>query len=147
MANPLGCITQCGNRYDIRLLSKAEDRHAYTITILSGSREIYSWEGHANSVFRILDDRLYYARFHPSSSGGTIVAIDLNTGKEIWATPLDALGGVQHSAYRSVLNLHCNRKVVWLYGNESFGHYIEFKRIDTGETVGHKIFPKETPES
>jgi len=144
MANPLGCIAQCAGKYDIRLVSPKDDRSSLTITVLLASREMYTWKGHRDSVFSILDDRLYYAKFHPSSSGGSIVAVDLTTGKELWRSELKALGGIRHSAYRSLLNLDCNRDVVTVHGNESMGRYIEFKRVDTGETVGHKIFPKES---
>ena len=57
-------------------------------------------ERSSHSVFRILDDRLYYAKFHPSSTGGSIVAVDLTTGKELWTSELIALGNIEHSAYQ-----------------------------------------------
>lgn len=142
MAGPIGCISQCGDKYEIRLLSRKDDRHALAISILAGDKEICTWQGHQHSVFRILGDRLYYARFHLSSSGGSIVAVDLTTGKELWVSPLKALGSIQHSAYLTMLNLDCNDDVVTIYGNESLGKYVEFKRTDTGETVGHKTFSK-----
>lgn len=144
MANPLACIAQCGDKYDINILS-SKNRDDLAISVLLGTQTIYSWKGHQDSVFRILDDRLYYAKFHPSSSGGIIVAVDLTTGKELWTSELKALGSIIHSAYRSSLNLDCNREVVTILGNESMGRYIEFKRVDIGQTVGHKIFPKESP--
>jgi hypothetical protein len=140
MSGPTGCISQCGDKYDIRLVSRKNDRYAFSITILSGDREIYTWQGHRHSVFRILDDRLYYAKFHPSSTGGSIVAIDLTTGRELWTSPLKALGDFEHSTYRTLLNLDCNHEVVTIYGNESLGRYFEIKRTDTGATVGHKRF-------
>lgn len=142
MAGPLGCISQCGDKYDVRLFSSKTDRHSLSIKILSGDQEAYTWQGHPYSVFRILDDRLYYAQFHPSSSGGSIVAVDLTTGKELWKSPLKALGCISHSAYRTLLNLDCSRDVVTVYGNESMGKYFEVKRTDTGETVGHRLFDK-----
>jgi hypothetical protein len=144
MSNPLDCISQCGDKYDISLVSPKNDRSALTITVLLGGKTIYSWQGHRDSVFRILDDRLYYATFHPSSSGGRIVAVDLAIGKELWTSELRALGGITHFAYHTVLSLDCNREVVTIIGNESMGRYIEFKRVDSGQTVGHKIFPKES---
>lgn len=142
-ANPLGCISQCGGKYDIELVNPKDDRSSLIITVLLGERKVYSWKGHVASVFRILDDRLYYAKFHPSSSGGTIVAVDLTSGDELWTSRLKALGAISHSAYRVLLNLDCNREVLTVWGNESMGRYIELKRVDTGETVGHRIFQKE----
>jgi outer membrane protein assembly factor BamB len=149
MDNPLGCIAQCGDDYDISFLSPKDDRDTLTITVLLQGKTLYSWKGHRNSAFRILDDRLYYAKFHPSSSGGIIVAVDLNTGRELWTSELRALGSPDHSAYRTLLNLsfNGNGEVVRIYGNESMGRYIEFKRVDTGQTVGHKILPSESPNN
>ncbi len=143
IANPLGCIAQCGGKYDIKLVNPKDDRSSLTIIILLENRTVYSWKGHVASVFRILDDRLYYAKFHPGSSGGDIVAIDLTNGTELWSSSLKALGAFSHSAYSSSLNLDCNREVVTVWGNESMGRYIELKRVDTGETVGHRIFGEE----
>jgi hypothetical protein len=147
MDNPLGCVAQCGGKYNIKLVSPHDDRYALTISVLVGDRGMYSWKGHRHSVFRILDDRLYYAKFHPSSSGGSIVAVDLTTGKELWTSELRALGNIEHSAYRTLLNLDCNREVVTIWGNETLGRYVEFKRVDTGQTVGHRMFRKESSET
>lgn len=139
MANPFSCIFQSGRKYDIQILVP-KGRDALTIAVLLDGREVHAWEGHWRSVFRILDDRLYYARFHPSSSGGSIVAVDLSTGKELWTSELKALGSPPHFYYSNILNLDCNQDVVTVYGNETFGGYYEVKRADTGETVGHKVF-------
>lgn len=141
LANPLGCLASCGPKYDIRLLSPKNDRGSLEITILLGNREIYSWKGHRHSVFRILDDTLYFARLHPSGSGGSIVAVDLETGNELWVSQLRALGPIQHSAYRTLMNLDANRDVVSVFGNETMGRYVEIKSAATGKTLGHKVFP------
>jgi hypothetical protein len=113
--------------------------------ILSDSKEVYRWQGHTHTVFHVLDDRLYYARFSFGSSGGTIVAVDLKTGTELWTSPLKALGPVQHSAYQNRLTLTAGSDEVIVQGNESFGRYIEVKSAATGETLAHKVFPKVEP--
>lgn len=153
MANPLGCITQCGDKYDISLLSPAGDRNALTITIQedgrkrSVSHELFSWAGHRHSVFRILGDRLYYADFGYLSIAGNVVAVDLKTGKKLWASPLKALGQIEHSGSRNLMNLDVDGDVVTIWGNDSYqGRYVEFKSTATGETLGHKIFPKPTTQ-
>ena len=104
---------------------------------------IYSWSGHHYSVFRIVKNRLFYADFDYHSSGGKIVAVDLTTGKELWRSPLEALGPVQHMAYASFLNLDANENAVTVFGWEGAGKYVEIKDAATGRTVGHKIFPKD----
>jgi len=143
-ANPLGCITQCGHKYDIRLLSRKDDRYALTISILADGKDAFTWKGHRRSVFRIVGDRLYYAEFHPSSAGGNVVAVDLKTGRKLWTSPLKALGPIEHSAYQNLMNLDVNDEVVTIWGNESLGRYVEFKSVATGETLGNRVFPKST---
>ncbi len=144
MANPLACVRQCGDKYDVSLSSRKDNRHVLTITVLLGNRPVYSWQGHEHSVFAITGDRLYYANFHPSSDGGNIVAVDLKTGKELWTSQLKGLGGILHSAYRNLMTLSADDDSVEIFGNESMGRYFEIKKAATGETVGHKLFPMET---
>ena len=78
----------------------------------------------------------------PVRAGGHIVAVDLKTGKELWESPLEGIGPIQHSAYRTLLNLTANHDVVSVYGNESMGRYYEIKDAKTGKTVGNRVFPK-----
>ena len=141
--NPLFCMRRAGTDYDVWIIRQAKDRHALTIKIIKDDRAVYQWKGHKHSVFRIQGDRLYYAEFHYSSTGGNVVAVDLSKGNELWRSPLKALGGIEHSAYLNRMTIDANDEVVSIYGNESMGQYLEFKDVRTGKTVGHKQFPKE----
>ena len=140
-ASPFWGISQAGEKYSIVMVSKPNDRYNLTFKVLLGEKEAYTWLGHVNSVFRIQEDRLYYARFHPISSGGSVVAVDLKTGKELWDSPLQGIGLVEHSAYRNLMNLDANLEVVWVWGNE-MGRYLEYKDVTTGKTVGRRIFSR-----
>ena len=143
-ANPLFCMWRhAGPDYDVWLIREAKDQHALTIKIIKDDRPVYQWKGHKHSVFRIQGDRLYYAEFHYSGSGGNVVAVDLSKGNELWRSPLKALGGIRHSSYLNRMTIDANDEVVSIYGNESMGRYVEFKDVRTGKTVGHKQFPKE----
>jgi len=142
--NPLFCMhQQTGTDYDVWLLREAKDQHVLTIKIIKNDRPVYQWKGHRHSVFRIQGDRLYYAEFHYSGSGGNVVAVDLTSGKPLWRSRLKALGGIRHSSYLNRMTIDANGEVVSIYGNESMGRYLEFKDVRTGKTVGHKQFPKE----
>src|SRR5262245_59862756 len=83
-ANPFWGISQAGEKYTVVMVSKPNDRYSLTFKVLLGEKEVYNWLGHVKSVFRIQEDRLYYARFSSYGSGGSVVAVDLNTGKELW---------------------------------------------------------------
>jgi len=140
MASPFYCTSQAGDTYGVHLLNGPKNRWEWIIRIVKDGNTVYEWTGHKRSVFRILDDHLYYARFHPSSSGGSIVAVDLSNGKVLWESRLKALGPFSHSAYSNSMTLDANREVVSVYGNEAMGRYLEFKDVKTGETVGHRLF-------
>jgi len=141
-ANPFWGISQSGDKYSIVMVSEPDHRFNLIFKILLGDKEVYSWSGHMNTVFRILRDRLYYARFLRSGSGGSVVAVDLSTGNELWHSRLQGIGLIQHSAYSNQMNLDANFEVVWVWGEESMGRYLEFKDVITGKTVGHRIFPR-----
>jgi len=141
-ASPIEGIRLAGAKYSIVMVSEPSDRDSLTFKIFHGDKEVYTWRGHVQTVFRIQEDRLYYARFHPSGSGGSVVAVDLNTGKELWDSRLQGIGLVEHSAYLNLMNLDANLEVVWVRGNESMGRYLEYKDVTTGRTVGHRIFPR-----
>jgi hypothetical protein len=141
-ASPFWGISQAGEKYTIVMVSKPNERYDLTFKVLHGEKVVYTWLGHVKSVFRIQEDRLYYARFSFSGSGGSVVAVDLSTGKELWDSPLQALGPIQHSQYLNLMNLDTNFDVVWVWGNETMGRYLEYKDVTTGKTVGHRIFPR-----
>jgi len=140
--SPFWGISQAGEKYTIVMVSRPDERYNLTFKVLHGEKVVYTWLGHVNSVFRIQEDRLYYARFSYSGTGGSVVAVDLTTGKELWDSPLQALGPIEHSAYRNLMNLDANLEVVWVRGNETMGRYFEYKDVTTGKTVGHRIFPR-----
>jgi hypothetical protein len=141
-ASPFEGIRLAGAKYSIVMVSEPSDRDSLIFKIFHGDKEVYTWGGHVNTVFRIQEDRLYYARFHPSGSGGSVVAVDLSTGKELWDSRLQGIGPVEHSAYVNLMNLDANFKVVTVWGNETMGRYLEIKDVTTGKTVGHRIFPR-----
>jgi outer membrane protein assembly factor BamB len=91
----------------------------------------------------IVGNVLYYPQFHPSSNGAALVAVDLTTGKELWKTQLQGIGPVRHFAYRNLINMEISKETVMIFGNESFGRYVEIVQLSTGKTVGHKEFPKD----
>ena len=140
-AGPLYCLFQAGDKYEVEMASGHADRFTIVFRVLRGGKLCYQWDGHLRTVFRIVDDRLYYPRFSPGSEGGTMVAVDLSTGKELWASPLQAVPvPFAHSKYRNLMNLSFGGEAVTVYGCESAGRYVEIKDVRTGKTLGHKVF-------
>jgi outer membrane protein assembly factor BamB len=142
-ATPWHSFGKAPIEYDLRLEQTSKKLYTVTITFGKDGKTLYSVEGHRNSVFRVLGNVLYYPQFHPSASGATLVAVDLTTGKEIWKTHLEGIGAVRHFKYSNLINMEISNETVTVFGNESFGRYVEIVQLSTGKTVGHKVFPKE----
>jgi len=114
-----------------------------TISVLGKDGPIHSWNGGVESVFQVTDDVLYYIDYSSSTSGGTFVVVDLKTGKEVWTSPLQAIGPVGHSKYFNAITFEINfpEALITVHGQESFGNYIECKDLATGRTIAHRVYP------
>jgi hypothetical protein len=112
------------------------------IRIVKDGNIVHYFEGHLHTAFAVRDDVLYYADYHPSSSGCAVVAYDLRKHKQLWKTYLKGLGPVDHSKYRNAVNLGLEKYAVCVRGKESYGNYIEYVGLRTGKTVGHKVYPR-----
>src|SRR5262245_44370481 len=115
------------------------------VRFVADGKEVYAWRGHYATAFVVSrdDSLLYYADYHPSSSGCRLVAVDLCTGKVRWKSDLEGLGPIDHSKYRNKVTLDLLEDgVLCVRGNESAGNYVEFVDGRTGKTVGHKVFER-----
>ena len=147
-ANAAYCATQVPPRYRAEFAPPPRPTfggpYDGPIVIWEGDRKACTFQSRAqgDAVFRIVGRRLYYADFSPGDSGGSVVAVDLNSGAVQWASPLVALGGpVMHSTYLNQILLDADAHAVRVYGKEEFGHYVEIKDAATGTTVGHQLCP------
>ena len=112
----------------------------FTLIDLNDESEIFSWEGHYASVFLVKEDILFFANFSSVGTGGEIVAVNLSKGKEIWCEKLKALGDISHMAYSNKIQIEHRQNAIWVWGNESFGKYLELKDMKTGKTIAHRVF-------
>jgi hypothetical protein len=106
---------------------------------VSGTHDV-EFKGHGETVFVVGDKAVYYAEFHPHSTGCEVVAVDLKTGKQLWRHDLKGLGPIAHSKYRNQVVLEIDELTVRVLGKESAGRYLEYVDRDSGRTVGHKVF-------
>lgn len=118
---------------------------ALKLTLTREGQTIYSWEAHAYSVFVLARDVLYRADFQPGSTGCAVIAYDLKVGKLRWKTYLRGVLVSSHSQYENRINLEIDDQHLTVYGNESFGRYIEVLDLKSGKTVGHRLIGR--PES
>ena len=131
------------NEYQVELIRPKNKFGPLTIRLVNDGKEIYSWEGHARSVFTANGEVLVYAEYSPSRTGCTVVAYDLKKQKQVWKTPLQGLGPIDHFYYANSVNLEVvNNEVARVFGKESDGQYLEFLDLKTGKTVGRRVYGK-----
>ncbi len=129
--------------YTVSVTSSALRPEKLVISFWLDGIKKYEWTGHGHSLFKIIDNNLYYASFDTIDTGADIVAVDLISGKEIWRSPVKGIGSPDHSAYANFLNIKIRAESVIIYGCETMGDYVEIKLLRTGETVGHKQFVRD----
>jgi hypothetical protein len=128
-----------GGDYRVQIEPTPGKPSASTISLTRDGQPIYSWEGHTYSVFVLAHDVLYRADFSPGQTGCTVIARDLKAGKLLWTTHLWGVPVHAHSQYQNRINMKIDARHLTVYGNESFGRYIELLDLRTGKTVGHRL--------
>jgi hypothetical protein len=111
-----------------------------TIRFVEGGKPILTVAGHGHTTFGFRGDVVYYADYHPSSSGCAVVAYDLKARKELWKARLQGLGPIEHTKYRNAVALEVLPGAVRVQGLESAGKYLEYVDLKTGKTIGHRVF-------
>ena len=82
-----------------------------TLIFKRDTKEVLVLPGHHLSVFRAVENVLYFADFNDSSAGCKVVAYDLTTGKKLWQTRLNAAECYTHSAYMNQVTRHASDSV------------------------------------
>jgi outer membrane protein assembly factor BamB len=121
------------------------DLWRYTFTFARAGKKILVLKGHHGSVFQELHGTLYFAHYNMSSDGCTVVAYDLNDGRELWRIELEAVGRVQHFGYRNTVTLDVGsfgkgQDVVYIVGSESYGDYAEVLDAKSGKRLAHRVY-------
>ena len=126
------------------------DSKRYGVTFRFGKDgDLLELHGHDGTVFKEKDNVLYFAEFGHGHCGCTVDAYDLNTGKRLWKTPLQAVGFVPHSAYLNEVTLDLRTinpgnddQAVCITGHEGYGDYMEILDMKTGEILAHRVYRK-----
>ena len=131
------------NTYQAELIRPKDKSGVVMIRLTDGGKELFAWMGHYGSVFALSGDVLVYADYSPGRTGCSLIAYDLTLKRELWKTALKGLGPIPHSRYANAVILEfIDNATVRVLGNESAGKYLEIVDINTGKTVGHRIYKK-----
>jgi predicted RNase H-like nuclease (RuvC/YqgF family) len=74
-------VREIADGYGVQLDPSKETPGYSLITLTRAGTKVYSWDGHAHSVFVVSGDVLYYADFPGVGPGCTVIAHDLKGGK------------------------------------------------------------------
>lgn len=84
---------------------------------------------------------LYSARHSDISTGCTLHAFDVQTGREKWAVALTGLGPIAHSKYFNLVQARVTGGRVVVFGWEAAGRYVEARDAATGAMISHQLVP------
>jgi hypothetical protein len=143
----LHCALHNLQNYELRITrpakSDAWNDRVFRIAIFDGVTEVYSSQGHSETVFTQIGDVVFLAHLNPMCTGCAVEAFDLKQRKQLWMSRLIGNPPQVHSKYRHQVNIMNENGVVVVYGKEDEGRYIEYLDARTGKTVGHKKLPPE----
>jgi hypothetical protein len=115
------------------------------LNITAGDKIDYTTKVNQTTPFLIRDETMYVAVYNPSSSGCSVKAVDLTSGKELWNTHLQGIGPVAHFRYNNRVTFEFDKSgAIVVFGFESSGKYVEFVDPKSGKTLANKKF-KQTP--
>lgn len=132
-------VEKCKLKADIRTNDVGRIAVGFT---LDGVTAV-DFAAHKNTTFVVQGTTLYYADYHRMSTGCVLMAIDLKTGKQLWKANLKGLGPINHTKYFNLVALEADDGAIKIMSKESAGRYVEFVDLQTGKTLGHKVFPRE----
>jgi hypothetical protein len=126
------------------LQSRGQYYAPITIRTKKAHKQVYYLrEGHQGIVFTRWKDVLYIAEYDPIATGCAVVAVNLQTGENLWQTPLEGNSPEWHSKYRNSVNIETDGQRIIVNGNESHGRYVEILDIETGKRlINKKLEPK-----
>ena len=139
-ASLLDSLTRAACDYRIEVVRPKDRWGELTIRFTDGRKTLLTLAGHYATAFGFRGGVVYYADYHPSSSGCAVVAFDLKSGKELWKTNLRGLGPIAHTKYHNAVILDVLPRAVRVRGMESAGKYLEYVDLETGKTVAHRVF-------
>lgn len=94
----------------------------------------------------IVGQTVYVAHYCAIASGATLLALDLKTGQQRFATTLRGLGPIDHSKYSNHIVLKEQDGFVVVFGNEAAGRYVEVVDPQTGKTLSNHVRPGARPD-
>ena len=132
--------------FEVQILRPAEwDRggRKMQVKILKEGKAIHKWDSHTEGAFVFVGSTVVYSDHHPNAPGCRLIAWDLKESKQLWATSLKAVPALDTSQYQNQINMTIEEGQITVFGNESYGQYIETVDLKSGKTTSHLLGTRE----
>jgi hypothetical protein len=148
-ANILSSLTHYDGNCQFHLIYDPMKSGCLTFKFVRAGKEILVLKGDFNAVFRTEKNILFLADYSGLTCGCTVAAYNLDDGKELWRTELEAVGKVSHSLYSNEVQMDLGHVQgvdgegdgrVFITGRESYGDYVEILDMKTGKQLAHRVF-------
>ena len=113
------------------------------VRILKEGKTIHKWDSHTGGAFVFVGSSVVYSDHHPNAPGCRLIAWDLKESKQLWATSLKAVPYLASSQYVNQINMTIEEGQITVFGNESYGQYIETVDLKSGKTTSHLLGTRE----
>ena len=113
------------------------------VRILKEGKAIHKWDSHTEGAFVFVGSTVVYSDHHPNAPGCRLIAWDLKESKQLWATSLKAVPALDTSQYQNQINMTIEEGQITVFGNESYGQYIETVDLKSGKTTSHLLGTRE----
>ena len=141
---------QTGPRYIASLAPSGVDQDADTLDVLfegplrvsirEAGIERYAWNGFDYSTWDVDGSTLVYAKFYRGIPGGSLVAVDLESGSVAWEVTLAHPMPQGWSAWLNLNALEIRGGLVQVWSLDG-GRYLELVDLGSGQSLGWRRFP------
>jgi hypothetical protein len=109
----------------------------FEITMIDGKKFEFSIEyGDEACDFLMKDSLLYFANYHPISTGSSLHCFDMKTAKMKWTADVLQVNA-SHSEYWNKVTLSLYKNKLIIQGDEAYGSYLQIFDSETGKKLAH----------
>ena len=151
--NYSGLLRSLGNfsaDVNIHIIFDPKNKHRMDFKFVRDGGEILTVRGHEHSAFTSSENTLYFAKYQRDSTGCTVMAYDLASGKQLWQTELHQSQPKGHSGYRNFASIRISSEgeargekkgaAIVITGKESYVDYVEVLDRQTGDSLAIKEY-------
>lgn len=110
------------------------------ISLQDEGGERFAWRGFDSSVWHVLGPYLLYVEFRPGTPGGSLVLVQLDTGRVRWKVPMGYPMPLGWSMWLNEKMLQVRDDGVHVWSKDG-GHFHEVFDLESGRSLGWRRYP------